>query len=69
LAGRDALEGTGPFGAAKIDGFRVMSSFRLLAKTEFVLFLLLPLTIGCSGAFAGDNLGSHYLPSRFRFSS
>jgi len=46
LARRDALlEGAGPFGAAEIDGFWVMSSFRLLAKTGFVLFLVLPLTI------------------------
>jgi hypothetical protein len=58
LARRDALlEGAGPFGAAEIDGFWVMSSFRLLAKTGFVLFLVLPLTIGCSGASASDNQG------------
>jgi carbohydrate-selective porin OprB len=57
LAGRDALEGTGPFGAAEIDGFWVMSSFRLLAKTGFVLFLVLPLTIGSSGASASDHQG------------
>jgi hypothetical protein len=34
-----------------------MSSFRLLAKTGFVLFLFLPLTIGCTGASASDNQG------------
>jgi len=34
-----------------------MLSFRLLAKTGFVLFLVLPLTIGCSGASASDNQG------------
>jgi hypothetical protein len=35
-----------------------LPTFRRLAKTGFVLFLLLPLTIGCSGASASDNQGA-----------
>jgi carbohydrate-selective porin OprB len=40
LAGRDAPEGTGPFGAAKIDGFRVADvphlDFESVLETTYV---------------------------------